>query len=232
MDKESNLIQLVNCSFEYADIYIKIFGSSHVSINNCVFINTVMHVARANHLHIAHSTFKNYFRASVKYSSLGIMESNATVENWSFFNNTNYRIYAKKCTLSMNNIYFFNNSCFESAVLIYSLFSHVTLFKLEIHSTNFYRSLMRTKKCNIKMIGSVVRNTINSGIIYASDTEKHAANEQKTRSGSLIIMNTTISENIVRFIARGEGAFKILHCSIQKDILEEKAITYFFQGIS
>ena len=223
MGKESNLIQLVNCSFEYAAIYIKIFGSSHVSINNCVFINTVMHVARANHLHIAHSTFKNYFRASVKYSSLGIMGSNATVENCSFFNNTNYRIYAKKCTLSMNNIYFFNNSCFESAVFIYSLFSHVTLFKLEIHSTNFYRSLIRTKKCKIKMIGSVVRNTINSGIIYASDTEKHAANEQKTRSGSLIIMNTTISENIVSFIVRGEGAFKILHCSIQKNIFRRKS---------
>lgn len=82
---------------------------------------------------------------------------------------------------------------------------------------------MRKKKCKIKMIGSVVRNTINSAIIYASDTEKHAANEQKTRSGSLIIMNTTISENIVRFIVRGEGAFKILHCSIQKNIFRRKS---------
>ena len=120
MGKESNSIQLVNCSFEYA--YIKIFGSGHVCINNCFFINMVMYVIRVNYLHIAHSTFKNYFQARVKYPSLGVWQGNATVENCFFFNNTNYRIYAKESTLLMSKSYFFNNSCFESAALIYSLF--------------------------------------------------------------------------------------------------------------
>ena len=221
MGKESNLIQLVNCSFEYA--YIKIFGSGHVSINNCFFINMVMNVIRVNYLHIAHSTFKNYFQARVKYPSLGVWQGNATVENCSFFNNTNYRIYAKESTLLMSKSYFFNNSCFESADLIYSLFSNITLFKLEICSTNFYSSLIFTEKCKIKMIDSVVRSTINRGIISAYDT-MNAPNEQKTRNSSLIITNTTISENSVRYIVVGkiEDPFKILHCSIQKNTFRRK----------
>lgn len=57
--KESNLIQFKNCSFEH--VYINILSSSHLWVEKCVFINTVIYFGRTNYLNIANSIFKNFF---------------------------------------------------------------------------------------------------------------------------------------------------------------------------
>ena len=219
MGQESNLIQLDNSSFEHA--YINIFDSSHVRIEDCVFINTVIHVFRANYLRIADSIFKNYFESSVNYSSLGIYKSNVTFENCSFFNNTNYSMFALESILYLIKLNFYNNTSTEYTDLIFAKFSHVTLLKLEITSTNSYGSLMYLEVCNIKVIDSaLISNTANNLITLASDSENLPADEIKTKVSSLIILNTTISGNYIEEdIVHGniKGVFKILYCLIQNN---------------
>ena len=163
---ESNLIQFKNCSFEH--VYINILSSSDFWIEKCVFINTEIYFGRTNYLNITNSIFKNFFQTSAAYPSLQISKSNAIVKNCSFFNNTNYRILVLKSKLYLNKLYFYNNTGVESNDLILSEFSHMTLLKLEINSTSFYSSLIKTKGCEMKMRDSVVKNTVNDFIICAS----------------------------------------------------------------
>ena len=222
MAKESSIIQFKNCFFEHA--YIKILNSSHVGIENCVFINTVIHFSQSDYLNIANSIFKNYFQTNTPYFSLKISKSNATVKNCSFFNNTNYRILASKSTLHMIKLYFHNNRGTESTNLILSEFSIITLLKLEIRSTSFYSSLIKSKGCKMEMRDSVVRNTANHFIITANNNDSPTANELGTAGNSLIILNTTISGNYIRSIISGniDGVFKILYCSIHNNNLRGK----------
>ena len=220
MGQENNLVQLGNCSFEHA--YINIFKSSHLKIKNCVFIDTAIYLGRANYLHIADSIFKNYLPASANYLSLEIYESNATFENCSFFNNKNYSMYTSDSILYLIKLHFYNNSG-ESTSLISAVFSHVTLLRLEINSTNSYYSLIHTKGCKIKIIDStVVRNTGKNLILWggASDSENSAADEIKTEVNSLIILNTTLSENQIEaslVYGKIKGVFEVLHCLIQNN---------------
>ena len=220
MGKESNLIQFENCSFEHA--YINI-SSSHVRITNCVFINTVIHIDQADYLHIADSIFKHYFQTRAKHLPLKIYKSNATIENCSFFNNTNYKMLATKGRLYMIKLYFYNNTGIESTHLIRVEFSYVTLLRLEINSTNFYKSLIYAKGCKIKVIDSTVRrNTGNYVIIAASNSED--PDELKTGGNSLIILKTNISENHINGIvlAKIDGVFEILSSLIQSNTFRGK----------
>ena len=220
MGQDSKLIQLDNCSFEHA--YINFTYSSHGRIKDCIFINTVIHVAQTNYLHVADSIFKNYLHVRANDSSLLIYKSNATFENCSFFNNKNYSILALESVLYLIKLKFYNNTGTESTSLMFLQFSHVTLLRLEINSTNSYYSLIYLKGSKIKMINStVVRNTVNTLIIYFSDSENPTADESKTGTNSLIILNTTMSENYIKEdIVYGdtEDVFEILYCLIQNNI--------------
>ena len=223
MGKDHGLIQFENCSFEHA--YIKIESSSYLRIRNSVFINTVIHVTRANYLHIADSIFKNYFQTSANYSSLKIYKSNATFENCFFFNNTNYRMLASESMLYLIKLHFYNNTCTKSTILIRAEFSLLTLLKLEINSTNFYNNLIYTKGCNIKVIDSLLeRNIVNYSIINASNSENSTTDDLKTGGNSLIVLNTTISENHIKGIVNGkiDGIFEISYCLIQNNTASGK----------
>ena len=218
MSKESNLIQFVNCSFENS--YIKIHNTSYLRIRNSVFINTVISVAGANYLHIADSIFKSYYQTKVNYSSLRIFKSNVTITNCSFFNNTDYTMFALNSMLHLIKLRFHNNTGNESAALIAAEFSQMTLLRLEINSTNSYGSLISAEGSKIKVIDSAVINTVNYLIIYATDSENPAADELKTGVSSLIILNTTISENHIEnavVYAKIKGAFEILYCLFQNN---------------
>ena len=224
MGKDHGLIQFENCSFK--DAYIEIQNSSYLRISNSVFINTVIHVFRANYLHIADSVFKNYFQTSVNYSSLEIYKSNASFENCFFFNNTNYRMFASESMLYLIKLYFYNNTCAKSTILIQANFSLVTFLKLEINSTNFYNNLIYTKGCKTKVIDSLFeRNTVNYSIIQASNSELSTADDLKKRGNSLVILNTAISENYVKSIADGkiDGKFEISYCVIQNNTSSGKS---------
>ena len=215
--KESNLIQLDNCSFEHA--YININNSGHVRIKDCVFINTAIHVARAD-LYISDSIFKNHFHASANALSLVLYKSNITFENCLFFNNKNYSILAFESMLYLTELHFYNNTGTESINLISAKFSHVTLLRLKINSTNFYKSLIYAKGSKIKVIDSAVsRNTENYLIIAASTSGNLAADQLKTGGNSLIILKTTISENHIKGIVLTniDGVFEILSCLIQNN---------------
>ena len=218
MGQESNLIQLDNCSFEHADI--NIVRSSHVRVKNSFFINTAIFFWEANYLHIANSIFKNYLHASVNYSSLEIYKSNATFENCSFYNNKNYSIHVSKSILYLIELDFYNNTSDESTYLISATLSNVTLLRLEISSTNSNYSLINTEGGKLKLIDSaVVRNTMEYLIfcVGASDSEYPAADELKTGVNSLLISNTTISENhFQQDLVYGEikGRFEVLYSLI------------------
>ena len=95
----------------------------------------------------------------------------------------------------------------------------MTLLKIEINSTNFYSSLIKTKGCEMEMRDSVVKNTVNHFIIHASNSWNDNADELKTVGNTLIMLNTTISGNHIRSTIVGEidGVFKILHCSIHNN---------------
>ena len=179
----------------------------------------MIYFGRTNYLNIANSIFKNFFQTSAAYPSLQISKSNAIVKNCSFFNNTNYRILVLKSKLYLNKLYFCNNSGVESNDLILSEFSHMTLLKLEINSTSFYSSLIKTKGCEMEMRDSVVKNTVNHFIIHASNSWNDNADELKTVGNTLIMLNTTISGNHIRstIVGKIDGVFKILHCSIHNN---------------
>ena len=218
MGKDHGLIQFENCSFEH--LYIKFQSSIYLRISNSVFISTVIHIARANYLHIADSIFKNYFQPSANYSSLKIYKSNATLENCFFFNNTNYKMFASESMLHLIKLYFYNNTCTKPAILIRAEFSLVTFLKLEINSTNFYNNLIYTKGCKIQVTDSLLeRNTVYYSIINASNSKNSTADDLKTGGNSLIVQNTTISENNIKSIvnAKIDGVFKISYCLIQNN---------------
>ena len=224
MGEDSKLIQLDNCSFKHA--YINLANSWYGRIKDCIFINTVIHVTQTYYLHIADSIFKNYLDVSTNVSSLEIYKSNATFENCSFLNNKNYSIFALESMLYLVKLYFYNNTGTKSTDLIFLEFSHATLLRLEINSTNSYDSLIYLTGSKIKMIDSaVVRNTVNNLIIYFSDSENHTVDKLKTGVNSLIIQNTTISGNYIKEnIVYGDidGVFEILYCLIQNNIYNGK----------
>ena len=124
----------------------------------------------------------------------------------------------------MIKLNFFNNRCVGSTNLILSEFSHLTLHQLEINTTSYYGSLIKTKGSKMEMRDSVVRNTVSHFIINASNYENPTADELKTAGNSLIIVNTTISGNYTRSTIAGtiKGLFKILYCSIHNNNLRGK----------
>ena len=104
--------------------------------------------------------------------------------------------------------------------MISATLSNVTLLRLEINSTNSNYSLINTEGGKLKLIDSaVVRNAVEYLIfcVGASDSEYPAADELKTGVNSLLILNTTISENhIQKDLVYGEikGRFEVLYSLI------------------
>ena len=129
-------------------------------------------------------------------------------------------MFALNSMLHLIKLRFHNNTGNESAALIAAEFSQMTLLRLEINSTNSYGSLISAEGSKIKVIDSAVINTVNYLIIYATDSENPAADELKTGVSSLIILNTTISENHIEnavVYAKIKGAFEILYCLFQNN---------------